>query len=56
VDELEAVRLCDLKGLEQTEAADKMRISQSTLGRILISARKKIAEALTEGKAIKIRK
>jgi predicted DNA-binding protein (UPF0251 family) len=56
IDELEAIRLCDLKDLDQTEAAKKMRISQSTLGRILISARKKIATALIEGKAIKIRK
>ncbi len=54
MDELEALRLCDLKDLEQEEAANKMKISQSTLGRILISARRKIAEALIEGKAIKI--
>ncbi len=54
--ELEALRLCDLKNLEQKEAAQKMKISQSTLSRILLSARKKTAEALTEGKAIKIRK
>ena len=56
VDELEALRLCDLENLEQKEAAKKMKISQSTLSRILRSARKKIAEALIEGKAIKIRK
>jgi len=56
VDELEALRLCDLKNLEQKEAAKKMKISQSTLSRILKSARKKIAKALIEGKAIKIRK
>ena len=56
LDELETLRLCDLKNLEQTEAARKMKISQSTLQRILTSARKKVAEALTEGKAIKIRK
>jgi len=54
VDELEALRLCDLKALDQVKAAKKMGISQSTLGRILTSARKKIAEALIEGKAIKI--
>ena len=56
IDELEAIRLCDLKRLEQIEAAKRMKISQSTLGRILTSAHKKIAEALIEGKAIKIRK
>lgn len=54
MDELEVLRLCDYKGLDQKEAAVKMRISQSTLQRILVLARKKIAEALTEGKAIKI--
>ncbi|PIQ98493.1 MAG: hypothetical protein COV64_01000, partial [Candidatus Nealsonbacteria bacterium CG11_big_fil_rev_8_21_14_0_20_39_9] len=53
-DELEALRLCDLENLEQTEAAKKMKVSQSTLQRILTSAHKKIAEALIEGKAIKI--
>lgn len=52
--EFEALRLCDYKNLEQTEAARKMKISQSALQRILTSARKKVAEALTEGKAIKI--
>ncbi|XOB40459.1 MAG: DUF134 domain-containing protein [Candidatus Nealsonbacteria bacterium] len=56
VDELEAIRLCDLRGLSQTEAAKRMRISQSTLGRILSSARRKVAEALVKGKAITIRK
>lgn len=56
IDELEALRLCDLKNLEQTEAAKKMKVSQSTLQRILTSARKKVAEALIKGKAIKIRK
>ena len=54
IDELEALRLCDLKNLEQTEAAKKMKVSQSTLQRILTSARKKVTEALIEGKAIKI--
>jgi len=56
VDELEAIRLCDLKGLDQTKAAKRMKVSQSTLGRILASARYKIAKALVEGKAIKIYK
>lgn len=56
LDELEALRLCDLEGLSQNKAAKKMRISQSTIGRILTSARKKVAEALIEGKAIKVTK
>jgi predicted DNA-binding protein (UPF0251 family) len=52
--ELEAIRLNDFKGLDQTESSEKMNISQPTLHRILLSARKKIAEALVKGKAIKI--
>ena len=55
-DELEAIRLCDFKDMDQIEAAKNLKISQSTLSRILISAHKKIAEALVEGKAIKIEK
>lgn len=54
--EIEAVRLCDFEEESQIEAAKKMKVSQSTLSRILISAHKKIAEALIEGKAIKIKK
>lgn len=54
VDELEVIRLCDLKDLDQVEAAKKMKISQSTLQRILVSAHQKIAEALIKGKAIRI--
>jgi len=56
VDELEAIRLCDFQGLDQKRAAEKMKVSQSTLSRILISTRRKIAQALIEGKAIKILK
>jgi len=54
IDELEAIRLTDLKGLEQTAAAGEMRISQSTLQRILKEVHKKVAEALVSGKAIKV--
>jgi len=54
VDEFEAVRLKDLEGLEQEEVAKKMGISQPTLHRLLVSARRKIAEAIVKGKAIKI--
>ena len=56
LDELEVLRFCDYQGLEQKEAAEKINISQSTLQRILTSARKKVSEAITEGKAIKINK
>lgn len=54
IDELEALRLCDLKRLEQIEAAEKMNVSRSTIQRIISSARKKIADAIINGKAIKI--
>jgi len=54
VDEVEAIRLTDLEGLYQADAAEKMNISRQTLGRILESAHKKIADALTNGKAISI--
>ena len=53
-EEMEAVKLKDFDGLEQTEAAEKMKTSQSTYQRILASARTKIAEALVKGKALKI--
>lgn len=55
VDELEAIKLKDLLKLEQKEAAKKMGVSQPTLFRLLQSARKKIADALVNGKAIKIK-
>jgi len=54
IDELEAVRLKDLQGFEQEKAAGEMNISQPTFHRLLSSARKKIAEALINGKALKI--
>ena len=52
-DELEALRLTDAGSLDQIEAAKKMNISQSTLQRILTSARKKTADALISGKVIR---
>jgi len=54
VEEYEAVRLKDLDGLEQEECAKKMNISQPTFHRLILSARKKIADAIINGKAIKI--
>jgi len=53
-EEAEALRLRNIKDLEQEAAAKKMNTSQSTFQRILTSAYKKITEALIEGKAIKI--
>jgi len=54
LEEMEAIRLKNVEGLEQIKAAEKMKTSQSTFQRILASAHKKIAEALVRGKAIKI--
>ena len=54
VDEFEAVRLKDLEGLDQSVCAEKMDISQPTFHRLVVSARRKIADALTYGKSIKI--
>jgi predicted DNA-binding protein (UPF0251 family)/DNA-directed RNA polymerase subunit RPC12/RpoP len=54
LEELEAVRLKDLAGLEQEECADRMGVSRPTFQRILLSAREKIADSLVHGKAIHI--
>lgn len=54
VEELEAMRLKDIEGLTQEECAQKMMVSRQTFQNIIDSARKKVAIALTEGKAIKI--
>ena len=54
LDEFEAVNLADYQGLYHEEAAQRMGISRPTFGRILGSARKKIANALVEGKALQI--
>ncbi len=54
VDEFEAVRLKDFLNLEQEKAARKMNISQPTFHRLVLVARKKIADAIVNGKAIKI--
>ena len=54
-DELEALKLHEVDGLEQIEASEKMKISQPTFARLLGSAHQKIAEAIVKGKAIKIK-
>lgn len=53
-DEFEAVRLADLEGLKQEDAAKRMRISRPTFSRIISSAHRKIGDALVNIKAIKI--
>ena len=53
-EELETIRLIDFKNISQNKAGKQMKISQPTLSRLLASARKKIADALINAKAIKI--
>jgi predicted DNA-binding protein (UPF0251 family)/DNA-directed RNA polymerase subunit RPC12/RpoP len=53
-EELEAIRLKDLQGLEQEACAERMGVSRPTFHRIITSARNKLARALVEGKAIRI--
>jgi len=54
IDELEALRLADAEGLYQSEAAERMGVSRATFGNIVASARRKVADALVNGKAIRI--
>jgi len=54
VEEAEAIRLKDLKGLEQEECAKRMHISRPTFHRVLQSARRKVADILVNGKALRI--
>jgi len=54
LDELEAVRLADLEGLYQEAAAVQMGVSRQTFGRIIETARLKIADVLVNGKALEI--
>ena len=54
LEEAESLRLKDLEGLEQEQGAEQMNVSRPTFQRVLASARKKVADALLNGKAIKI--
>ncbi len=54
MDELEALRLADSEGLYHEEAAGKMSVSRATFGRILDSARHKVANAIIRGYALRI--
>jgi predicted DNA-binding protein (UPF0251 family) len=54
LDEFEAVRLADLEQLEHTQAARRMGVSRQTFGRVLGSARRKVAQALVLGHALRI--
>lgn len=54
LDEFEAIRLADLEGLKQVEAARLMHVSRPTFSRIVASARRKVADGLVNIKAIRI--
>ena len=54
LDGLEALRLADLEGLYQEEAARRMGISRATFARVLSTARNAVADALVNGKALQI--
>jgi len=54
-DEMEAIRLSDYEGLYQQECADRMGISRTTFSRLIESARKKVADAFINTKALTIR-
>ena len=54
MDEFEAIRLIDCLGQDQKRAAQAMHISQQTFSRILKKARKIVADALVNGKILKI--
>lgn len=53
-EEIESLRLKNIKNLDQTRAARKMGVSQSTFQRVFTSAYKKVSEALIEGKELRI--
>ncbi len=54
LDEYEAIRLADLEGLYQEQAASRMNISRQTFGRIIEAAHRKVADVLVNGKVLKI--
>lgn len=54
LEELEAMKLVDYYGYKQEKAAEEMGVSRKTMWRDLKSGRKKVTEALIEGKALKI--
>ncbi len=53
-EEVEALRLKDVENLSQTDASKKMSISQPTFFRVITTARKKVSDAIVNGKAIRV--
>lgn len=54
IDELEALRLCDVEGLHQQQAADAMGVSRGTVQRLVESGRRKLVDAVLLGKALTV--
>jgi len=54
IEGLEAIRLRDYEGLSQEEAAVRMNVSRPTFSRLLMNARKTVAESLVLGKVLRI--
>ena len=54
LDELEAIRLCDVEGLDQAGAGERMGVSRGTVQRLLKSGREKLARAVLESSALRI--
>ncbi|MFH0783343.1 MAG: DUF134 domain-containing protein [Pseudomonadota bacterium] len=54
LDEYESLRLADLEGLYQEQAASRMKVSRQTFGRIVEAARRKVADVLVNGKTLRI--
>ncbi|MEW6530932.1 MAG: DUF134 domain-containing protein [Thermodesulfobacteriota bacterium] len=54
MDEFEALRLADLEGLHHEEAAERMSVSRQTFGRIVEAARRKVAQVLVGGLALRV--
>jgi hypothetical protein len=52
--EIEAIRLVDLEGLSQEKAGERMGVSRGTAWRLVQSARKKTAQALSEGRPLRV--
>jgi predicted DNA-binding protein (UPF0251 family) len=55
LDEYEAIRLADLEGFYQEQAALRMNVSRQTFGRIVEAARRKVADVLVNGKTLRIK-
>jgi predicted DNA-binding protein (UPF0251 family) len=54
IENLEALRLCDLLNVEQNDAAEMMGVSRKTFWNDLQKARERVVDALVNGKAIEI--